>query len=128
MATDSSFEQLLNINQELFAQGDYESACHTLMAAMDRARYLKHPQMLQTVGHLADEQLATLNALVLPARFAAERGLRKQSLYSLYRSMIQQCVSWEQLVIHWHEHAVHNHAAAHEEEAGPEAPSRPVEG
>ncbi|HEY7122926.1 MAG TPA: hypothetical protein VH540_03145 [Ktedonobacterales bacterium] len=116
MTTDPSFEQLLQVNQETFAQGDYETACHTLMAAMDRARYLNAHQHLKTVEQLADEQMAALHPMELPGRFSAERRVRKQSLHSLYSSIIQQCASWEQLVLHWREHHSHADAPAPKEE------------
>lgn len=128
METDASFEQLLQINQATFDQGDYETACHSLMAAMDRARYLGSSQHLKTVGQLADEQLTALRSVELPGRFTSERQVRKQSLHSLYRSIIQQCASWEQLVLHWRERHTLTNPLAHKEEADPEVPGRPKEG
>ncbi len=128
MTSDFCFEQLLQINQKTFAQGDYETACHSLMAAMDRARYLNAPQHLRTVGQLADDQLTALKLVDLPGRFASEQHVRRQSLSSLYRSIVQQCVSWEQLILHWREHHPLPNASAPKEEADPELPGRLLEG
>ena len=103
MAREAIFEQLLNVSQETFAQGDYETACHSLMSALDRASYLKDAQALSSVKQLADEHLEALRQKDLPTRFAAEGSSRWQSLNSLYHSITQQATTWGQLVDHWRE-------------------------
>ncbi|HKS96669.1 MAG TPA: methylmalonyl-CoA mutase family protein, partial [Terriglobia bacterium] len=35
MPSDPNYQRLLSVNWETFAQGDYETACHTLMAALE---------------------------------------------------------------------------------------------
>lgn len=87
----------------MFAQGDYETACHSLMAALDRASYLKDSQALISVSQLADEQLAALQQKDLPIRLASEGEVRLRSLSSLYHSIIQQAMTWGNLVDLWRE-------------------------
>lgn len=123
LPSDSSYERLLAVSQETFAQGDYETACHTLTAALDRARYLQDADALTNVERLASEQLAALSRMTLPGRFAAERGVRQKSLQSLYRSILQQCTTWRDLVDHWRQRRAHSpNAPAPREEADQEVP------
>lgn len=123
MPSDSSYERLLAVSQETFAQGDYETACHTLTAALERARYLQDADALTKVERLASEQLAALSHMTLPGRFAAERGVRQKSLQSLYRSILQQCTAWRDLVDHWRQRrARSSNAPAPREEADQEVP------
>ena len=107
MTSDPSYERILTAAQDTFAQGDYETACHSLMAALERARYLQDSEAITSIERIASEHLATLNRITLSARFAGERGIRQQSLKSLYSSTLQQCSTWKDLVEHWQRRKAH---------------------
>lgn len=98
MPQDSSFEGFLRLSQEVFAEGDSETACQSLMAALDRARYLQDSQALAAVKQRASDQLADLWRPDLPAHQAAEGLQHHQSLARLYQGVIQLATASEQLV------------------------------
>ena len=113
MSSDPSYERILTVSQDTFAQGDYVTACHALMAALERARYLQDSEAITSIERIASEQLAALSRVTLPERFASERGIRQQSLKSLYSSTLQQCSTWKDLVGHWQRRKVHPPSNTH---------------
>lgn len=117
MPLDPSYEQLITVNRETFAQGDYETACHVLMAVLERAHYLDNQQYLASVARLADEQLKSLQSRTLPARFVAEEGRRQKTLISLYSSIVQQSAAWRDLLHHRHQREAHQSQSVHEQPA-----------
>jgi hypothetical protein len=97
---DETYDQLLAINMEAFGEADYETACHALNAALNRAHHLGDVRRVEVVGQRAGEQLEWLEAHPPGDALPTVRGVRRGTLRSLYSSITREAPLLADLVRH----------------------------
>ncbi len=100
MPADEVYEQLFAINQRAFAEGDYETACHTLEAALDRAHFCQDVQSLDAISAAARAQEAQLATLPLAERVPGVTHQRRRTLRVLLESIVTAVPTMTSLIEH----------------------------
>lgn len=98
---DYIFEQLCSVNEATFAEGDYETACDVLQAALARARYLRDAAHITAVERQAAKQYNLLRQQVpdvSQAPLPDVHHARQEAILRVYASIIQQAPGLAQLV------------------------------
>jgi hypothetical protein len=98
--TDAMYESLLAINAEAFNGADYETACHALNAALNRAHFLGDPRRVEAAGQRAAEQLERLKTHQPRDPLPAVHSTRLGTLRSLYASITREAPLLVDLVRH----------------------------
>lgn len=88
-SSQETFDQLMDINLEMFEQGHYEVAYHVLAAAVHYATLVKKPELLTVLEQKALEQRDWIDSSAschpLSSQLASLRGNR-----SVYTNLIRQ--------------------------------------
>lgn len=100
MQADEVHSQLIAINQRAFAEGDYDTACHTLEAALARAHYLQDTQVLAMIEALAREQETQLATLPLLERIPGMTDQRRRTLRLILESIVTEVPTMKSLIEH----------------------------
>ena len=95
---DRLYEWLLELARDGFAAGSVEPAYKALAAAYELARQLRDPDRLTAVAHLAEEQLAWIDAHAptSPYSTATAQATGQPSEYS---TLVQQAHQWARLLV-----------------------------
>jgi hypothetical protein len=97
--SDEVFERLIALNRETFAAGLYETAYHTLAAALHRALFLESDALLDSVATLASAQLRHIDLFspthTLSSHSATDRGQRNS-----YGALVELATSCARLIRH----------------------------
>lgn len=100
MPHDEVYGQLIAINQGAFAEGDYDTACHALEAALARAHHLQDTQLLGAIDALAREQERQLATLPLADRIPGTTKQRRRALRLVLTGIIAEVPTMTSLIEH----------------------------
>src|SRR5215510_13496467 len=80
------YSRLIQINQEMFTDAEYDIAYHALSGALHCAAGLREINYLVQLEHLADDQLAWIDAHD-PDYEHSTQSSAKRSLVSIYKNL-----------------------------------------
>ena len=86
------FSRLIQINQEMFADAEYDIAYHALAGALHCAATLREINYVTQPEHLADDQLAWIDAHD-PDYEHSTQSSAKRGLTSIYKNLANMAVA-----------------------------------
>jgi len=86
------YARLIQINQEMFADAEYDIAYHVLAGALHCAATLREINYLAQLEHLADDQLAWIDAHDPDYEHSTQSSARR-GLTSIYKNLSKMAVA-----------------------------------
>ena len=86
------YSRLIQINQKLFADREYDIAYHALAGALHCAATLRELNYLAQLEHLADDQLAWIDAHDPDYEHSTQSSARR-GLTSIYKNLAKMAVA-----------------------------------